>query len=72
MNEQRPTGWPGDPVEAPSIEAIEKAARRLEGTIVRTPLLSLVSHEGNTEIYLKPETLQPISSFKGLRRQPHD
>ncbi len=64
MNEQRPTGWPGDPVEAPSIEAIEKAARRLEGTIVRTPLLSLVSHEGNTEIYLKPETLQPIGSFK--------
>ncbi len=64
MNEQRPTGWPGDPVEAPSIEAIEKAARRLKGTIVRTPLLSLVSHEGNTEIYLKPETLQPIGSFK--------
>jgi len=64
MSEQRPTGWPGDPVEAPSIEAIEKAARRIEGTIVRTPLLPLVNHEGNTEIYLKPETLQPIGSFK--------
>jgi threonine dehydratase len=64
MSEQRPTGWPGDPVEVPRIEAIEKAARRLEGTIVRTPLLPLVSHEGNTEIYLKPETLQPIGSFK--------
>jgi threonine dehydratase len=64
MNGQRPTGWPGDPVEAPSIEAIEKAARRLEGTIVRTPLLPLADHEGNTEIYLKPETLQPIGSFK--------
>ncbi len=64
MNEQRPTGWPGDPVEAPGIEAIEAAARRLDGTIVRTPLLPLVSHEGNTEIYLKPETLQPIGSFK--------
>ncbi|MEE8407275.1 MAG: pyridoxal-phosphate dependent enzyme [Acidimicrobiia bacterium] len=64
MSEQRPTGWPGDPVEVPRIEAIEKAARRLERTIVRTPLLPLVSHEGNTEIYLKPETLQPIGSFK--------
>jgi threonine dehydratase len=64
MNEQRPTGWPGDPVEAPRIEAIEEAARRLEGTIVRTPLLPLVNQEGNSEIYLKPETLQPIGSFK--------
>ena len=64
MSEQRPTGWPGDPAIAPSIAAIEKAALRLEGTIVRTPLLPLVSHEGNTEIYLKPETLQPIGSFK--------
>lgn len=64
MSEQRPTGWPGAPVEAPSIGAIEEAARRLEGTIVRTPLLPLVSHEGETGIYLKPETLQPIGSFK--------
>ena len=64
MSEQRPTGWPGDTVVPPTIEAIEAAARRLEGTIVRTPLLSLVSHEGDTGIYLKPETLQPIGSFK--------
>ena len=64
MNEPRPTGWPGDPVEPPAIEAIEVAARRLEGTIVRTPLLRLMSSEGGTGIYLKPETLQPIGSFK--------
>ncbi|MEE9603670.1 MAG: pyridoxal-phosphate dependent enzyme [Thermoguttaceae bacterium] len=64
MSEQRPTGWPGEPVQPPTIEAIEAAARRLEGTIVRTPLLPLVSHAGDTGIYLKPETLQPIGSFK--------
>jgi threonine dehydratase len=64
MSEARPTGWPGDPVEPPTVEAIEEAARRLEGTIVRTPLLPLASHEGGTGIYLKPETLQPIGSFK--------
>ncbi len=64
MSEPRPTGWPGDPVEPPTLEAIEVAARRLEGTIVRTPLLRWVSSEGGTGIYLKPETLQSIGSFK--------
>ncbi len=64
MKEQRPTGWPGDPIEPPTMEAIEAAARRLEGMIVRTPLLPLVTHEGDTGIYLKPETLQPVGSFK--------
>ncbi|MFV1962051.1 MAG: threonine/serine dehydratase, partial [Acidimicrobiia bacterium] len=63
MSEPRPTGWPGGPVEPPTIEAIEVAARRLEGTIVRTPLLPLVSHGGGTGIYLKPEALQPVGSF---------
>jgi threonine dehydratase len=64
MSEQRPTGWPGDPVEPPGLEEIKLAADRLEGTIVRTPLVGLVSHDEDTGIYLKPETLQPIGSFK--------
>ncbi len=64
MSEQRPSGWPGDPVEPPGLEEIRQAADRLENTVVRTPLLPLVSHGEDTGIYLKPETLQPIGSFK--------
>ena len=64
MSGDLPTGWPGDPVEPSTLEEIRSAARRLEGTIVRTPLLPLASHRGGTNIYLKPETLQPIGSFK--------
>ncbi len=61
MTDTRPTGWPGDPVSPPSMEEIEAAAIRLEGTIVRTPLMRL---KGEEDIYLKPEVLQPIGSFK--------
>ena len=64
MSEQRPTGWPGDPVEPPSIEAIRLAADHLEDTIIRTPLLPLSGVGEDSGIYLKPETLQPIGSFK--------
>ena len=64
MSEQRPTGWPGDPVAPPSIDAVRLAADRLEDTIVRTPLLRMHGDGEETAIYLKPETLQPIGSFK--------
>lgn len=64
MTESRRTGWPGDPIEPPSLSEVEEAEHRLRGTVVRTPLMPLVSHEGPTEIWLKPETLQPIGSFK--------
>jgi len=64
MTEQRPTGWPGPPVVAPSLDSIREAARRLEGTIVRTPLIPLVSKSRDHDIYLKPEVLQGIGSFK--------
>ena len=64
MTEGRLTGWPGDPVEPPSIGSVEAAADRLRGTIVRTPLIPLLDHHGDQGIYLKPEVLQPIGSFK--------
>jgi len=64
MTELRPTGWPGPPVVAPGLDAIEQAAQRLEGTIVRTPLVPFVNDQRDPDIYLKPEVLQPIGSFK--------
>jgi len=63
MAELKPTGWPGDPVQAPSISQVREAAGRLVGTIVRTPLMKLKGDESD-RIYLKPEVLQPIGSFK--------
>jgi threonine dehydratase len=51
------------PETAPSIDAIRAAARRIFGTVVRTPLVRL-QHDGETEIWLKLENLQPIGSFK--------
>jgi threonine dehydratase len=47
----------------PSIDEIEAARGRIAGTVVRTPLVRL-QHDGDTEIYLKLENLQPIGSFK--------
>lgn len=58
-----PTGWPGAPVEPPEIGQVREAANRLEGTIVRTPLMKLKGDESG-QIHLKPEVLQPIGSFK--------
>lgn len=47
-----------------TIEAIEAARERIAGTILRTPLVKLQTGEGEPEIYLKLENLQPINSFK--------
>ena len=63
MSELRPTGWPGEPVQPPSLVQVNEAVARLAGTIVRTPLMRL-KDDGTDSIYLKPETLQPIGSFK--------
>jgi len=46
-----------------SLEHIRRAQERLEGKVVRTPLLQLAADSPAT-IYLKPENLQPIGSFK--------
>ena len=45
------------------LEQIRGAQERLRGKVVRTPLLRLASDTPAT-IYLKPENLQPIGSFK--------
>ncbi len=52
------------PAELPTGEEIEEARRRLEGKVVRTPLVRLRAGEDDAEVYLKLENLQPIGSFK--------
>lgn len=60
----RPTGWGGNPVAQPPLSDIQTARTRIASHVVRTPLVPLHSYEAKTNIYLKPETLQPIGSFK--------
>lgn len=61
----RPTGFGGEPVAAPAIEEVRAAAARIADLVVRTPLLVMRPLEGGPEqVRLKPETLQPIGSFK--------
>ncbi len=43
---------------------IEAARERIAGTAVRTPLVRLHAGDGQAEIYLKLENLQPVNSFK--------
>ncbi len=64
MGDQRRTGWGGDMVVAPGLDEIESAAVRLQGTAVRTPLVPLHSYDAHADIFLKPEVLQPVGSFK--------
>ena len=47
-----------------SLEQIRAARDRIAGAAVRTPLVRLDCDDGGAEIYLKPECLQPIGSFK--------
>lgn len=61
---KRPTGSGGTPVRAPSLAEIRAAAKRLNGIAVRTPLVPLHSFEATNDILLKPETLQPVGSYK--------
>jgi len=51
-------------LELTTLKETEKAAERLENVIVRTPLVPLHSYETKRDILLKPETLQPVTSFK--------
>jgi threonine dehydratase len=60
----RRTGWGGPPIERPSLAEYEAARSRITGVAVRTPLVPLHSYSGDTEIWLKPEVLQPVGSFK--------
>lgn len=60
----RRTGWGGEPVVAPDRHEFEAAAERIADVAVRTPLVQLHSYAGASDIWLKPEVLQPIGSFK--------
>ena len=48
--------------ETVALEDIREAQRRIQGVVVRTPLLRYGAISG--DFFLKPENLQPIGSFK--------
>lgn len=52
------------PVDAPTLAEVRAARERLEGLVLRTPLVRLPVDDALAEIYLKLECLQPIGSFK--------
>ncbi|MBZ5567635.1 MAG: threonine/serine dehydratase [Acidobacteriia bacterium] len=47
-----------------TLDDITLAASRLRGTAIRTPLIPWPQQQFGRELYLKPESLQPIGSFK--------
>ncbi len=57
---------PPSPDDAPVFEDILKAAERLEGIAIRTPLLEspLLNDRAGRRIFVKPECLQRTGSFK--------
>ena len=62
--DNRPTGWGGATESPPDLTEIQAAAERLKHVVIRTPLLPLHSFDKATDIFLKPEILQPIGSYK--------
>ena len=64
MDTGKQTGWGGPPVGAPDLADIESAAKVMSQVVVRTPLVPLHSYAADTQIWLKPEILQPVGSFK--------
>ena len=52
------------PVRPVSLDAIREARRRIEGSIVRTPLLRLELEPGMPDVRVKLETLQPTNAYK--------
>jgi threonine dehydratase len=63
-NHEKPTSLGGPIVEPPDIVDVRAAAARMWGVVVRTPLVPLHSFGASSDIYLKPEMLQPIGSYK--------
>lgn len=51
-------------LELPTLEEIQAAADLIKDVAVRTPLVPLHSYDAKHDIFLKPEILQPIASFK--------
>jgi len=54
------------PIASPEVtlDDIRAAARRIAGTVLRSPLVRLEVEGASAEIWLKLENLQPIGSFK--------
>jgi len=48
----------------PTLDEIRAARDRIAGRAIRTPLLRLAPRDGEPEVWLKLENLQPIGSFK--------
>ncbi|MFO7544567.1 MAG: threonine/serine dehydratase [Trueperaceae bacterium] len=66
-HDEREVSGPTVPENAalPTIAAVEAAERRLEGAIVRTPLIRLpLEGEDGQPVFAKPENLQRHGSFK--------
>jgi len=61
--EEPPDAGPDAPLEAPTIDEIEDARARVYNAAIRTPLVRLDT-DGDAELWLKLENLQPIGSFK--------
>ena len=51
-------------MKAPVLANILEAYKRIEPYIIKTPLVRFYSEKSPHEIYLKPEVLQPIGSYK--------
>ncbi|MFB9836301.1 threonine ammonia-lyase [Actinoallomurus acaciae] len=47
-----------------TVEEIEDAARRLAGVVLHTPLMAFPQAPSGPSLLLKPESLQPVGSFK--------
>src|SRR3954451_8194675 len=52
------------PVRPISIEDIEEARERIQGTVLRTPLVRLDLGSGGPDVRLKLENLQPTNAYK--------
>ncbi|MGH6889328.1 MAG: threonine ammonia-lyase [Rhizomicrobium sp.] len=55
---------PLEPVRPIGLDEIRAAAKRISGTILRTPLVRLDMGRDAPEIWLKLENLQPINAYK--------
>ena len=47
-----------------TIEDVQRAAERIEGKVVRTPLLPAPTQDPERPLWIKPENLQPTGAFK--------
>ncbi|HKS06930.1 MAG TPA: pyridoxal-phosphate dependent enzyme [Gemmatimonadaceae bacterium] len=63
-NDRNRGGGASARLSAPSLDAIRAARERIDGIVIRTPLVRIDIPGDEREIYLKLENLQPIGSFK--------